>query len=196
MSFCLCKPTNATSPFLPFSLLPLYSNYFLANAVLELILTTTCALVYGVLTYFLCFYASSGDFAFDWGTLFLFLFCLLGKAGGKKGKVEARDIEQRNQLFNQMNKHTGKFAIYLIFVVAGAHTGSMQAIMCAILSPSLEIACALNVGITCVFCFGGIPPRLLFAPSRIIQVRVFVVCVYVRARSPPSLPAFLPPLSN
>jgi len=50
-----------------FPLLSLYSNYFLANAVLELILTTTCALVYGVLTYFLCFYASSGDFAFSWG---------------------------------------------------------------------------------------------------------------------------------
>ena len=86
--------------------------------------------------------------------------------------------------------HIGKFSIYLIFVVAGAHTGSMQAIMCAILSPSLEIACALNVGITCVFCFGGIPPRLLFAPSRIIQVRVFV-CLRERARAKPSLPPCL-----
>ena len=105
------------------------SNYFLANAVLELLLTTTAALIYGVLTYFLCFYTSKGDFAFD----------------------------------------MGKFLIYLVFVVAGAHTGSMQAIMCSILSPSLEIACALNVGITCVFCFGGIPPRLLFPPSKIIQ---------------------------
>lgn len=44
-----------------------------------------------------------------------------------------------------------------------------QAIMCSILSPSLEIACALNVGITCVFCFGGIPPRLLFNKAQIIQ---------------------------
>lgn len=59
--------TRPLSLSLRLSLLPLYSNYFLANAVLELILTTTCALVYGVLTYFLCFYASSGDFAFDWG---------------------------------------------------------------------------------------------------------------------------------
>jgi len=45
----------------------------------------------------------------------------------------------------------------------------MQAIMCSILSPSLEVACALNVGITCVFCFGGIPPRLLFPAARFIQ---------------------------
>jgi len=82
--FCLCKPTNATSPSLPLSLLPLYSNYFLANAVLELILTTTCALVYGVLTYFLCFDASSGDFAFDLGTfrLVLFFFCDCDSGGG------------------------------------------------------------------------------------------------------------------
>ncbi|KAM3570024.1 hypothetical protein VYU27_007902 [Nannochloropsis oceanica] len=109
----------------------LYSTsiYFLANALLELILTTACALIYGLLTYFLCFYATSGDFAFSWARL----------------------------------------SVYLLFVVAGAHTGSMQAIMCAILSPSLELACTLNVGITCVFCFGGIPPRLLFPPARIIQ---------------------------
>lgn len=63
-----------------------------------------------------------------------------------------------------------------------------QAIMCSILSPSLEVACALNVGITCVFCFGGIPPRLLFDSAKVIQwvsplkysytVRTFVhVCV-------------------
>lgn len=40
----------------------------------------------GVLTYFLCFYASSGDFAFD----------------------------------------PIKFVVYLLFVIFGAHTGSMQ----------------------------------------------------------------------
>ena len=82
-----------------------------------------------------------------------------------------------------------------------------QAIMCSILSPSLEVACALNVGITCVFCFGGIPPRLLFDSAKVIQwvsplkysytVRPFVhVCVCPRVHVPLTAPYNIRPSTN
>ena len=57
-----------------------------------------------MLTYFLCFYASSGDFAFD----------------------------------------PVKFVVYLLFVVFGAHTGSMQA-------RALCVGVCARVCVVCVF---------------------------------------------
>jgi hypothetical protein len=105
------------------------SVYYAANASVEFTLTTINAVIYGFLTYFMCFYSPTGQYAFT----------------------------------------TAKFLRHLLMVVAGAHTMSLQSIMAAILSPSLEVACALNAAVCSICCFGGIPPRLLSSSAHIIQ---------------------------
>jgi len=63
---------------------------------------------------------------------------------------------------------TEKFLGHVMLVIAAALVGVMMAISCAVISPSADVAAALNIAFSCIFAFGAVPPELL-SSARVIQ---------------------------